>query len=302
MEVETKKVGIVKRLIPPEMIPAWIPGQQTVDSSHLAWDGLTLKGYNYASQQARIPAMRDYMIVIYRGGRSMMRRRSGGDWKTSTVEQGVITFVTRCEESEWHWTNPIDVRHIYLGHDALLKTAEEVFEHDFSSIQIDDIVGSKDDEFAIYLDLLEMELNNQGIGDSLYIDSLRTQLCIHTLRKYARISFREIPKDGLSRNQKKIVLDYIACHLDKALKIDELASLVGLSAYHFARRFKVEFGVPPHGFVLDRRVERAKGLMGNTGDRLKSIAVDCGFSDQSHLTRVFKKRVGLTPGEFRRKY
>ena len=198
--METKKVGIVKRLIPPEMIPAWIPGQQTVDSSHLAWDGLTLKGYNYASQQASIPAMRDYMIVIYRGGRSMMRRRSGGEWKTSTVEQGVITFVTRCEESEWHWTNPIDVRHIYLGHDALLKTAEEVFEHDFSRIQIDDIVGSKDHEFAVYLDLLEMELNNQGIGDTLFIDafvlSCVSTLCANTPEslsgKFQKTGFHEI--------------------------------------------------------------------------------------------------------------
>ena len=288
-------------LIPPDLIPVWIPGQQTMDSSHLGWDGLTLKGYNYASQRTRLPAMRDYMIVIYRGeGRSTLRRKSGARWETNTVEQGVITFATGCEESEWHWTDPIDVGHIYLSHDALSKTAEDVFEHDISDIHIADIVGSKDSEFPIYLQLLEKELNNQGIGDTLYIDALRAQLCIHTLRNYAKISFREIPSDGLSRHQKKLVLDYIAAHLDKALKIDDLASEVGLSSYHFARRFKVEFGVPPHGFVLDQRIDRAKELMGNTRGRLKSIAVDCGFSDQSHLNRVFKKRVGLTPGEFRK--
>jgi AraC family transcriptional regulator len=288
-------------LIPPDLIPVWIPGQQTMDSSHLGWDGITLKGYNYASQQTRLPAMRDYMIVIYRGGgRSTLRRRSGSSWETNTVEQGVITFATGCEESEWHWTDPIDVGHIYLSHDALSKTAEEVFEQDISDIHIADIVGSKDSKFPIYLQLLEKEVNDQGIGDRLYIESLRAQLCIHTLRNYAKISFRDVPRDGLSRTQKKTVLDYIASHLDKALKIDELASQVGLSSYHFARRFKVDFGVPPHGFVLDRRIERAKELMGHTGNRLKSIAVDCGFSDQSHLTRVFKKRVGVTPREYRR--
>ncbi len=291
-------------LIPPDLIPVWIPGQQTMDSSHLGWDGLTLKGYNYASQHARVPAMRDYMIVVYRGGgRSMMRRRSmGSGWETNTVEQGVITLVTRCNESEWHWTDPIDVRHIYLSHDALVKTAEEVFERDFADIHIDDIVSSRDSEFPIYLNLLEMELNNKGFGDQLYIDSLRTQLCIHTLRKYARITFQDKPGDGLSRRQKKTVLDYIAAHLDKTIKIEELASQVGLSAYHFARRFKVEFGVPPHSFVLDRRIDHAKELMSSTSQPLNNIAVDCGFSDQSHLTRVFKKRTGLPPGEFRRRF
>ena len=73
----------------------------------MGWDGITLKGYNYASQEIRLPAMRDYMIVIYRGGgRSTLRRKSGDRWESNTVERGVITFATGREESEWHWTDP----------------------------------------------------------------------------------------------------------------------------------------------------------------------------------------------------
>ena len=271
-----------------------------MDSSHLGWEGLTLKGYQYSSQQPKIPPMRDYMIVVYRDCQSTMRRRSGGKWETGVVGRGAITLATRCEESEWHWTDPIDVRHIYLNHEALLKTAEEVFEKNLSEIQVRDIVSSQDSDIPIYLNLLEMEVNNQGIGDSLFIDALRTQLCIHTLRNYARLSFQDTPNDGLSRIQRKTVLDYIEAHLHQALKIDELAAQVGLSSYHFARRFKIEIGMTPHGYVLNQRVERVKRLINNTSDRLCSIAVDCGFSDQSHMTRVFKKRAGQSPGEYRR--
>ena len=290
----------MNELVPPDLIPAWIPGQQTIDSSHLGWEGLTLKGYHYLSQQPKIPPMRDYMIVVYRGGRSIMRRRSGTKWETGIVEQGAITLATRCEESEWHWTDPIDVRHIYLSHEALLKTAEEVFDKDLCDVHVCDVVSSKDCELPIYLNLLEMEVNSQGIGDTLYIDSLRTQLCIHTLRNYAKLSFEETPSDGLSRSQRTTILDYIDANLNKALKVVELASQIGLSAYHFARRFKIEFGVPPHRYVLDRRIDRVKELSTNTSEPLSSIAADCGFSDQSHMTRVFKKRAGQSPGEYRR--
>jgi AraC family transcriptional regulator len=67
-------------LVPPDLIPNWIPGEKTVDSSHLDWSGLTLKGYRYPDMEANIPFMRDYMIVVYEGARAIMQRSSGGPW------------------------------------------------------------------------------------------------------------------------------------------------------------------------------------------------------------------------------
>jgi AraC family transcriptional regulator len=63
-------------LVPPELIPNWIPGETTLDSSHRGWSGITHKGYRYAEQEAQIPQTRDYMIVVYQGQQSTMRRRS----------------------------------------------------------------------------------------------------------------------------------------------------------------------------------------------------------------------------------
>jgi hypothetical protein len=61
-------------LVPPDLIPNWIPGEKTLDSSHLGWSGLTLKGYRYPDQEANIPLMRDYMIVVYEGAKAIMQR------------------------------------------------------------------------------------------------------------------------------------------------------------------------------------------------------------------------------------
>ena len=70
--------------------------------------------------------------------------------------------------------------------------------------------------------------------------------------------------------------------------------------YHFARRFKVATGLPPHQYLIVRRVERAKQLLQQDRDfSLAEIAARAGFSDQSQFSQHFKRAVGVTPGQFR---
>ena len=81
-------------------------------------------------------------------------------------------------------------------------------------------------------------------------------------------------------------------HLQDTISLDDLAATVALSRYHFTRRFRRTTGVTPHEFVLRQRVERARTLLRRTATPLLDIACSCGFADQSHMTREFRKRVG----------
>jgi AraC family transcriptional regulator len=72
-----------------------------------------------------------------------------------------------------------------------------------------------------------------------------------------------------------------------------------LSLFHFLRKFRTEFGCPPHAYVMQRRIEHAKRQMARRDIPLKVVAADCGFSDQSHMTRVFRRLLGTTPAEYR---
>ena len=79
-----------------------------------------------------------------------------------------------------------------------------------------------------------------------------------------------------------------------------MAEVVGLNSYHFARQFKAATGLPPHQYVILRRVERARHLLQGGGDLpLAEVAGSAGFSDQSQFTHHFKRMVGVTPGQFR---
>jgi AraC-like DNA-binding protein len=84
------------------------------------------------------------------------------------------------------------------------------------------------------------------------------------------------------------------------MQIAELSTLAGLSSSHFQRAFKDSVGRTPCSYVSQLRIERSKLMMRDTTQSLSQIALACGFSDQSHLSRLFRKCVGATPTQWRR--
>jgi AraC family transcriptional regulator len=96
------------------------------------------------------------------------------------------------------------------------------------------------------------------------------------------------------------VIEYIEEHLDASPTLEQMAAVARLSSYHFARQFKAATGMPPHEYVITRRVERAKQLLQGGADiSLAEVAAQAGFSDQSQFSRHFKRLLGITPGQFR---
>jgi AraC family transcriptional regulator len=105
---------------------------------------------------------------------------------------------------------------------------------------------------------------------------------------------------GLARWQMKRVRLHIEMNLAQPLSIDDVARVVNLSVSHFCRAFKVSFGITVHRYVMHKRVERAQELIASTSDPLSDIAIRCGMSDQSHMTRWFRRVVGVPPARWRR--
>jgi AraC family transcriptional regulator len=105
---------------------------------------------------------------------------------------------------------------------------------------------------------------------------------------------------GLARWQARRAVSYIDGHLESRLDVPLLAKLVSFSKSHFSRAFKQSLGLPPMAYVKMRRIERAKVLMISTNQQLTEIALICGFADQSHLNRSFRRVIGVSPGRWRR--
>lgn len=95
------------------------------------------------------------------------------------------------------------------------------------------------------------------------------------------------------------VVDYIHSHLTEAIRLDDLAALTDLSPYHLLRAYRAATGLPPHQYQLQLRVRQAKRML-RMGQPIADIAADLGFVDQGHLHHLFRRIVGVTPGQYRR--
>ena len=288
------------QLIEPDQLPHWVPGQLTVHSPAEGWDGLSVRGYRYAGSDVEVPPMRDYMIVAYRRGVTYMRRRVDSEWIHEELGPGDVSLLTRATDSHWVWPSDIEVVHVYLTQEELAATCRQMYERDVQDVELHDVVKADDPLIHRTAMLIAHEAAHGAAGSRLMVDALSCQLAVHILRRHAHVLFRETGgSGGLTLHQERIVRDYIHEHLREGIALDDLAATVALSRYHFARRFRQSVGTTPHEFVVQQRIEQAKTLLQRTDRSLTDIACGCGFADQSHMTREFKKRVGVTPGRYR---
>jgi AraC family transcriptional regulator len=109
-------------------------------------------------------------------------------------------------------------------------------------------------------------------------------------------------RGGLAGWQKQRLAAYVAANLGSRIRAADLAHVTGLSIGHFFRAFRESFGEPPLLYITRQRMQRCQQLILSSHAPLSEIALDCGMCDQAHLTRVFRRIVGVNPGVWRRQF
>jgi AraC family transcriptional regulator len=159
---------------------------------------------------------------------------------------------------------------------------------------------TRDPQLEAIAMLLLTELKQENLGSSLYIDSLANLLAVQLLRQYsASKPHLSIYEGGLQQRQLLQVFDYIHEHLERNIKLADLAGLLGMSQFHFCHLFKQSIGTSPYQYLLQQRVERAKQLLKQTDRSIVDIALGCGFNSHSHLSKQFRQLTGMTPKRYR---
>lgn len=155
----------------------------------------------------------------------------------------------------------------------------------------------EDPELAFTLARLLACLNQEGVRTSeLEQDTRLVAFLTKLIARWADLD--GLPPVRYASQGIVRVSDYLEAHLDRDVELVELAKLAGLSRSHFIRAFTKETGLTPHAYLLDRRFRAASRLLAK-GEAPGDVAAACGFFDQSHLNRVFKARMGVTPGAYR---
>jgi AraC family transcriptional regulator len=148
---------------------------------------------------------------------------------------------------------------------------------------------------ALYVDAAEGMANG-----SLYGDSLLASLALHVLVRHGTSPAPSRQDERLfSGMQQRTLIDFICDRLADPPSLTDMADRVRMDKFRFLRTFSRTYGATPHRFVLARRIERAKGLLRGTTTPVAEIALQCGFSDQSHFATIFRRQIGVTPTKYR---
>jgi AraC-like DNA-binding protein len=164
------------------------------------------------------------------------------------------------------------------GNERLISSLSRALE----AVDLQDERYSADDlRLAIAIRLLDLKSGAVGPANSGGVPPNRREI-------------RELQKWRLKR-----VIEYVDARLATRITLADMAAVAGLSRMHFASQFRMATGLRPHQFLLRRRVQRAEGLLQNTTMSIVEIALTVGFQTQAHLTTVFKRFMGCTPGRWR---
>jgi AraC-like DNA-binding protein len=138
-------------------------------------------------------------------------------------------------------------------------------------------------------------------GFVLFGDSLVTAM-IARLSQLNNLQPAPNRRLGLTRGQLARVTEFMRDNIDQPIRLSDLAALADLSSSQFGRAFKVSTGTAPHKWFLDARIECAKAMLADPRRNLVDIALETGFSEQSHFSRAFRAATGATPNAWRRSH
>ncbi len=150
----------------------------------------------------------------------------------------------------------------------------------------------------LYHHMLDFSLAVQQDKDLLTQESVFCNIIGHCLRHYAQNRW-ESPEEAHPHWAVTAVREYLEQHCEHVVRLADLARIARMSPYYLTRIFQQEVGIPPYEYLVKIRLQQARALLQN-GHSIAEVAYNSGFADQSHLTRVFKKHTGMTPGVYQR--
>lgn len=203
---------------------------------------------------------------------------------------GSVVLLRADEATDWNLDGSFEMLHIYLPNQVCNESFSPALNRPFR----DPILMSLAKSTALALQ------ESEGLGG--YVAPLLESITRLFDERYVQLGRnRENNKlDGLGGYAQNLVLKFISENLQKEITVETLANIASVSPSHFHRVFSATFGTSPRQFLIDRRVDRAAMQIRNSHKNLATIASECGFSSASHFGLEFRKRLGVTPGLYRK--
>jgi AraC family transcriptional regulator len=241
---------------------------------------------------------------LYTAGRHRVRRKQGRRMVEGWSDPGTINLSPANFYARWEADGSSQAIVVFIQNELLSRVILENWSVDPRSIEIVPQFLVRDPVIESVVTQLAVEARTGSPSGLLYAESACEFLTYHLVKRHSTL-----PKapgqstGGLPSYRLRVVKNYIEESLGNPITLRELASLACVSVRHFERAFRQSLGVPPHRYVLERRVSAARDLLLTQPNlSVEAIARQLGFSSSSHLSAAFSRRTGCSPAAFRRRH
>ncbi|MES1925434.1 putative transcriptional regulator, araC family protein [Salinisphaera sp. T31B1] len=246
-----------------------------------------------------IQPMSEHVLIASTGSMQRVQRRTGRLIERTTLRTNTLTIIPAGSSSRWDLDGPVDVMHFYLPPSLLEQTAEQLEQTPADEIRL--CTARPDTTACQLLAMIMSTLDSSAPVDTLFRQQLTSSLLAYVMKAHVGITPRPIAAaGGLSRRNLTAALERLDSSCDEDVSLKALAEQSGLSPYHFCRAFKQSIGVPPHAWLRQRRLERAKDMLRDAEVPIVAIAEELGYGSHTAFTAAFKRMTGVTPSHWRR--
>jgi AraC family transcriptional regulator len=283
-----------------------LPQTPLVASYHTGWKGLTFTHYCHPPHETVEHRLLQHSLVITDPKSCFQAERHlDGKFKHYAHGNGRVDIIPAFLSHWTNWDREVEFSVIAICPTLLVgvasplenRTTQELMQPEIELIPQLAIEDPVIQQLAL---ALKLEIQTGCMSGRLYGESLGTALAARLVQNYAVSKPFEFKTSVLPQSQLKRVIDYMKANLTQDLSILDLATLTGMSESHFSRSFKRSVGITPYQYLMQQRVERAKQLLEQQSIVISSIALDCGFANQTHLTKVFRQITGMTPKAYQK--
>ena len=266
-----------------------------------SWDGISLAHYRMARGFLPEHQNKEHLITVSLAENCHGEIRTPGGFSARDRQKGSVCVIPSGHPFAVEIGAESEHLAILLDPSVVLRAAAE-FPAPINTEVVETAAPNDPVVMSIGLALMA-ELETEKESGRMFAESLANVLAIHLLRNYTAGTPRIQPfVGGLAGKKLRRVLDFIETNYGSDLGLSELATVAGMSTFHFAREFKRATGATPHQYLIKFRIERAKELLSRSAMPLVDVGFRAGFSHQSHFTRLFHKLTGTTPLSYRLRF
>lgn len=297
MGMQIFDVGETHRMVAREGVSA----QTTSDAQ--GWRSLYAATQRELPYRGRFAGVRDHLIVLHLDGPVVVERDLHQETGRCVIPQGGMHMIPGGVDFCVKLCGPLTTLHLYIRDEVVREIAAECLPGDPAAVELLPRFGDRDPMLERLMHSVRDVLEDGHPATGCYADHLAHAIAARLIRRHSNRSesaaHQQAPHD-LPGGELARAIAFMRANLSRSIDLHDIARASRHSPGHFARRFRQSTGLAPHQYLLRLRTEMAQHLLAETRRPIAEIAFECGFANQEHLTRFFKRAVGATPAAYRR--